>query len=83
MYIIALKRSLYSAKLIFQVPYYLILIPTTLLIQDPALVGCCGNLLLDRAVGAKLLLVPPKEDRGVVDYDSLYEMIEQYAGRLT
>ena len=47
------------------------------------MVGCGGNLLLDRAVGAKVLLVPPKEDRGVVDYESLYKMMDEYADKLS
>lgn len=45
--------------------------------------GCGGNLLLDRVVGAKLKFVAPKEDRGVVDYASLYKMMEQYADQLS
>lgn len=47
------------------------------------MVGCGGNLLLDRAVGAKLLLVPPKEDKGVVDYESLHKMVGEYANKLS
>ena len=47
------------------------------------MVGCGGNLLLDRAMGAKVLLVPPKEDRGVVDYESLYKMMDEYADKLS
>ena len=39
--------------------------------------------MLDRAVGANLLLVPPKEDRGVVDYESLYRMMDDYAEKLS
>ena len=37
--------------------------------QDPEAVGCRGNLLLDRAVGSKVILVPPLlyEGGGSVD----------------
>ena len=34
-------------------------------------------------MGAKLLLVPPKEDRGVVDYASLYKMMDEYTDKLS
>lgn len=52
-------------------------------VQDPETVSCNGNLLLIRAVGAKLMLVPPKEDGSVADYNTIYKMIDQYVEKLT
>ena len=52
-------------------------------LQDPQSSGCGGNLLLDCVVGAKLKFVPPKPDIGVVDYESLYKMMEEYADQLS
>ena len=52
-------------------------------LQGPQPSGCGGNLLLDCVVGAKLKFVPPKPDIGVVDYESLYKMMEQYADKLS
>ena len=36
------------------------------LLQDPDAVGCGGNVLLDRFVGAKIILVPPLNYEGSV-----------------
>jgi hypothetical protein len=36
------------------------------LFQDPDAVDCCGNVLLDRFIAAKIILVPPLNYEGSV-----------------
>ena len=65
-------------------PVYKAIVFFCMALQDPqSSAGCGGNLLLDCVVGAKLKFVPPKPDIGVVDYESLYRMMEEYADQLS
>ena len=54
--------------------------------QDTDVVGCTGNLLLDRAVGAKIVLTPHVGYETKTSYEKsmkgLKEMMQEYAEKL-
>ena len=56
------------------------------LLQDTDAVDCRGNLLLDRAVGAKIILVPPLSYEGGTvygrDMKGLKHKMEDYKEKL-
>ena len=49
------------------------------IVQDPSAVDCSGNVLLDRCVGSKIMLVPPLKYEGADGEKSLRQVVEEYA----
>ncbi len=56
---------------------------TTDCIQDPSAVGCTGNVLLDRSVGAKIMLVPHLKYSSTTEGEKTIEpIVKKYLQKL-
>ena len=53
-----------------------------LLFQDANTVGCRGNILLNRAVGSKILLIPPMPYGAKGDVEGLEGKMKRYKQKL-
>ena len=47
-------------------------------VQDPSKVGCQGNILLDRAMGSTIVLLPPLSFKGKEGAPGLENKLEKY-----